>query len=330
MTSQKEDEQSVSKSSEDVAIHNFYKSNIIQPLKGFCTTVEEGCSISKAARKLFISPSAISKQIASLEDKLKVKLFNKKTENLINRVSLELTEEGREFYERAKDIIDGTDRLVFDFLEDKYERESKTLKIGANSAILVKILKYITLFKKNNKDINIEIKIYEQNEGLELLSNNKISVFISSLEENEEVMKNLKFTKLTKYIPYWVLYKGHPLENKKEITKNDVVNSDLIFNYRDITMITLKTLIDTYKIKSSININDSGLEGQKLLIKNELGIWLIFDIYLNLEDKKELVIKNAENMFPTGFGGCFTNKYANSITKQFVDFLVSKKEEIFI
>jgi len=50
----KKSEQLVEKTKEDIALQKFYKANLIQPLKGFCTTVEEGCCISKAARKLCI------------------------------------------------------------------------------------------------------------------------------------------------------------------------------------------------------------------------------------------------------------------------------------
>lgn len=316
---------------EDKIYQIFYKGNIIQPLKGFCTTVEEGCSMLRASDKLYLTGPTIVRQIQALEQKLKVKLF-KRSKVKVNGACLQLTEDGKKFYDKAKNVIKVTDSLFADYIEEKEDKDSKTLNIATNSAILPQIIPYITEYKKQNKNISLNIKVYTQNEALQLLLENKIDIFISSLEDNEKIEDGLKFEELSKYIPYWVLYKGHPLANKKseEITKDDIIKSDLIFNYRDITMSTLKTLIDSYGIKSSININDYGLEGQKLLIKNELGIWLIFDIYLNKEDKEQLIFKNAKNMFPTGKCGCFTRRQTKNIAEEFIKSLVLKKNKIFV
>ena len=59
----------------------------------FAQVVEQG-SFSGAARELQHSPSAVSKQIAALEDRLGLRLLTR-TQHGIN-----LTEEGRVFYDR--------------------------------------------------------------------------------------------------------------------------------------------------------------------------------------------------------------------------------------
>ena len=63
----------------------------------FKEVVESG-SYSNAAKKLYKSPSAISKQIASLEESLGAQLFDRTTR------SLALTEAGRLYYEHCKEI----------------------------------------------------------------------------------------------------------------------------------------------------------------------------------------------------------------------------------
>jgi DNA-binding transcriptional LysR family regulator len=64
----------------------------------FVRTVEQG-SFSAAARALSRSPSAVSRQIAALEDHLGVRLLNRSS----RRVTL--TEEGRTFHERCLRIV---------------------------------------------------------------------------------------------------------------------------------------------------------------------------------------------------------------------------------
>jgi DNA-binding transcriptional LysR family regulator len=64
----------------------------------FARTVEEG-SFSAAARALKLTPSAVSKQVSRLEDRLGARLLNRTTR------SLSLTEEGRAFHARCVQIL---------------------------------------------------------------------------------------------------------------------------------------------------------------------------------------------------------------------------------
>lgn len=64
----------------------------------FVTVVKQG-SFSAAAKMLHRSPSAISKLIAQLEDKLNIQLFDRTTR------TLKMTEAGELYYARAVDIV---------------------------------------------------------------------------------------------------------------------------------------------------------------------------------------------------------------------------------
>lgn len=68
----------------------------------FARVVDAG-GFSAAAREMSLTPSAVSKQIQNLEDKLGVRLLNRSTRKIA------LTEEGREFYERSRAIATGVD-----------------------------------------------------------------------------------------------------------------------------------------------------------------------------------------------------------------------------
>ncbi len=64
----------------------------------FVKAVESG-SFSAAARSINLTPSAVSKQISRLEDRLGARLFNRTTRQLAP------TEEGRAYYERCRQIL---------------------------------------------------------------------------------------------------------------------------------------------------------------------------------------------------------------------------------
>ncbi|QMT59146.1 LysR family transcriptional regulator [Legionella sp. PC997] len=73
--------------------------NILSCLKGFIATVD--CkSFSKAAQKLYISPSKLSKQITWLEEELKVTLLIRSTTRLV------VTESGHQLYEKALKLFE--------------------------------------------------------------------------------------------------------------------------------------------------------------------------------------------------------------------------------
>jgi len=313
--------------------HNFYKANIIQPLKGFCATVEEGCSLTRASEKLFLTPSAIVKQIQSLEDKLHIKLFRKIDSNRVNRIALELTEDGKAFYKKAREIIEKTEALIEEFSDEIDKKNSKTLNISINICVFQKIIFYIDEFRKKHKNLKINIIFQERQLGFESLLNDSIDLFISSLENGETIPFKMNFIELTKYIPYWVFYKGHSLENKnaENITKEDILKNTFIYNKNNISMTSLNNFFKDNNIKSAISFEECDMEMEKKLIQNKMCIWLIFNIFLNEDEKKYFVFKNAENFFPTGKYGCFIKRDVSKkeILKEFIEFLDKNKKEIY-
>ncbi len=73
--------------------------NKLEEMTAFVNAVEHH-GFSAAARELQLTPSAISKQIGRLEDRLGVRLFHRTTRQL------SLTQEGRAFYERCVSVLD--------------------------------------------------------------------------------------------------------------------------------------------------------------------------------------------------------------------------------
>ncbi|HAZ7574235.1 LysR family transcriptional regulator [Legionella sp. PATHC032] len=88
--------------------------NILSCLKGFIATVD--CkSFSKAAQKLYISPSKLSKQITWLEEELKVTLLIRSTTRLI------VTESGHRLYEKALDLFEQLELVKVIATPDQFE-----------------------------------------------------------------------------------------------------------------------------------------------------------------------------------------------------------------
>ena len=69
-----------------------------QVIHYFIAVVEQG-SFSKAAKKFYLSQSAISQQITKLENNLGFSLFDRRT------YYPTLTEEGKRYYEDRKSVV---------------------------------------------------------------------------------------------------------------------------------------------------------------------------------------------------------------------------------
>jgi len=116
----------------------------------FVRVVEDG-GFSAAARALRLTPSAISKQIARLEDRLGVRLINRTTRRL------GLTDEGRSFYERCVGILADIDEA-----EESVTRstDSPRGKLHINTGVAFgrnQINPLIPAFLEQYPDIEIDI-----------------------------------------------------------------------------------------------------------------------------------------------------------------------------
>ena len=93
-------------------------------LDSFIKAAESG-SISKAAEKLYISPTALMKQINQLEKQLDIKLFER------SHSGIKLTEAGAYIFEESKKLRQKSERI----LKEAYKLDSsrtRTIRIGSS------------------------------------------------------------------------------------------------------------------------------------------------------------------------------------------------------
>ncbi|MDN3519846.1 LysR family transcriptional regulator [Aquisalimonas lutea] len=132
----------------------------------FVRCVEHG-SFSAAARQLHMTPSAVSKQIRRLEDRLDARLFNRTT----RRVGL--TEVGQEFYRRCAEIMTRIQEAE-EAVGSLQGEVRGTLRVTATAAFArVQVLPRLNRFLAANPDLNIEFELTDRpvdvlNEGIDV------------------------------------------------------------------------------------------------------------------------------------------------------------------
>ncbi|SEN57150.1 transcriptional regulator, LysR family [Pseudomonas sp. ok272] len=119
-------------------------------LQIFVSVIECG-SISAAAEQVGQTPSAVSRCLSRLEAKLETTLINRTTRRM------DLTEEGKYFFEHAKRILDQMDELE-ERLSSRHKTPSGRLRINAASPFMLHaIVPYIDEFRRVYPDIQLEL-----------------------------------------------------------------------------------------------------------------------------------------------------------------------------
>ena len=119
-------------------------------LQIFVCVIECG-SISAAAEQVGQTPSAVSRTLSRLEAKLDTTLINRTTRRM------DLTEEGKYFFEQAKLILDQMDQLE-ERLSSRQQTPSGRLRINAASPFMLHaIVPYIDEFRGLYPDIQLEL-----------------------------------------------------------------------------------------------------------------------------------------------------------------------------
>lgn len=122
----------------------------------FARAVEEG-SFSAVARTLNLSPSAVSKQVRRLEDRLGVRLLHRSTRNL------SLTHEGRAIYERCRGVANAVEEA--EALAAAMSGEvSGTLRIAATVAFgKSQLLPALPAFMSAYPQLELDVELTDRN-----------------------------------------------------------------------------------------------------------------------------------------------------------------------
>ncbi|WP_286786570.1 MULTISPECIES: LysR family transcriptional regulator [Pseudomonas] len=127
-----------------------------EELQHFVAVVESG-SLSAAAQLLGLTPSALSRSLSRLEQKLSTTLLNRTTRRM------ELTEEGRFYLENAKAILQQMEALE-ERLSLRRQTPSGRLRIDAASPFMLHaVVPHIGEFRRLYPDIQLELSSNDLN-----------------------------------------------------------------------------------------------------------------------------------------------------------------------
>jgi DNA-binding transcriptional LysR family regulator len=175
-------------------------------------------SFAKAAINLSLSQPALSRRIQKLEQELGTKLFDRTTRKV------QLSYSGRNFYERARGIIDAI-KTATKTLNEKYNFPS-IIKIGAvNSALSNIVYPALKIFKEMEPRCKIQIIERSSNYVVDSVLGGEcdFGINFTGIQEPGIDFENLFIEDYVVVFP-----KGDVLEKKRKIKLSDIKNRDFI------------------------------------------------------------------------------------------------------
>ncbi len=298
----------------------FYKNNRLQQLRGFCAAMQFG-TLSKAANHLGLSHTAISLQIKSLEDDLKVQLFERKGPKI------KPTKEAALLYNIANQHVQVINGIFDEFVTQKNEDLSDEINIAANNSslsyILPKLMKY---YLKENPHIYPRIHFSEQEEGLEKLKKEEIDVLILPRREHRPIdLMFFEYTPMFYYAPVLFTLYNHPLAGKKKLTLEEICRYEFTLPSKGLTSVPyLDDIFKKYKIDKRFRIRFEDWSVARKYVEEGLVISIGADI--SHEGKRDVLCKTPlSHLFPVIDYGFVTMKNKKKHKKLLSLFELAKK-----
>ncbi|CAE6906253.1 HTH-type transcriptional regulator DmlR [Paraburkholderia nemoris] len=127
----------------------------VESLRHFRAVVEAG-SFTRAADMLGVAAPAVSRGIASLEQRLGARLFHRTTRQV------SMTETGERFYERASRILDELDAMEAETLNEAREPTGVLRVVAHTTATLNRLGPLIAGFKRSHPKVNLDVTLIER------------------------------------------------------------------------------------------------------------------------------------------------------------------------
>lgn len=192
----------------------------LQHLK-YLITVAEKCSITEAAKALFISQPSLSGAIKEVEKKAKITIFNR------CRAGVALTTEGMEFLGYARQVVQQMDLLEAKYIDNKSAKQrfcvsSQHYTFAANA--------FVELVQRFGQEhFEFILNETQTHQIIEDVRNRFSDLGVLYLSDsNENVLKklfaeyNLTFVELFTAAPHIFIRKEHPLAKKKSVLLEDL------------------------------------------------------------------------------------------------------------
>lgn len=271
-------------------------------------------SFTKAAKKLYISQSAVSIQIKKLEQELGTQLIERNSKNF------KLTFAGKELYRMSKEVFDKIKRLENEMKKIIESNKSKVV-VGATHNIGEPILPSIIIdYRKLYPELEFDIYIKNKDSLLQYLKDGIIDVILMESEYIED--KEINVIDTEKY-PF-VMVASEELTSLKKLKDMYLLKREDVLTSKYIDIFERKM---KFNLDKKMQVNGS-IETLKHLVKSGEGFTILpyYCVHEDVKKNKLHILYNFSNpadKFQIIYLKENENKY---LIRDFINFL--KKYEL--
>ncbi len=286
-------------------------------LKVFRCVVDQG-SFASAARKMGLSPAAISKNINELEAHLSVGLLNRTTRRM------SLTEAGSTYYERITRVLDDLQEADTT-LSSMRDMPRGVLRVSAPLTVtLVCLSSAIPRFLEKYPDVSIDLNLNDRRvniveEGFDVAIRGS-----DNLEDSGLIARKLMtMDRVLCGSPEYFKHNGS-LDNPEDLSKHNCVQFSLSdhaneYTFRNSDRKVSIPINGRYKVSSSLAVRDA--------LRDGFGVSLIPRVYVQ-EDLKSGRLQSVLDDWSANetilYAVYPSKRYVVSKVRAFLDFLIKE------
>jgi DNA-binding transcriptional LysR family regulator len=263
----------------------------LKQLRAFVHTAKTE-SISAAAERLELSQPSISLHIKTLEEELKVILFERRGPKI------KITPAGKILYELSLPLVEGMDRLPDVFAARLGDVETGSLDIAAGEATILYILPhFVEAFNKQYPAIKLRLRNVTGRNGMALLRRDEADFAVGSMIERVE---DMNYYPIFSFDPVLIAPLKHPLAGlakERKLTLEDISPYGLILPPRHLSTWTMvKLAFQQYNVPYNVTLEAGGWEVIKKYVELGMGISIVTNICLTGIEK--LAVIPLDEYFP--------------------------------
>ncbi|MGJ7920645.1 LysR family transcriptional regulator [Neobacillus sp. LXY-4] len=226
--------------------------------------------VSEAAQHIHVAQSAISRQIANLEDELGVQLFEKDGRNV------KLTPVGKLFLEHAETALKAID-YAKEQIDEYLNPESGTIKVGFPTSLASHLMPtVISAFKEKHSNVAFQLRQGSYKFLIDAVKNREINLaFLGPVPtQDPDIESQILFSEnISALLPI-----SHPLAGQRSLRLNDLRNDEFVLFPEG--MVLHRVVIDACKQAGFIPNGSSvgeDLDAIKGLVSAGMGVTLLPD-----------------------------------------------------
>lgn len=267
-------------------------------------------SITQVARKINISPSAISQSVSQVEDKLGLKLFNRTPAGTYT------TSEGERIIELARQVIKSYNSLL-DQANSMQAGQDHPLKIGVSNEVPKFLLDLLMKFQEKHFSFKVELSEYQSKEIVDLIQAEKLDLGLVYVTPGHlQRMSDLHFDKLYEDEVKLFMSRNHYLADAEELDVELLCEQDFILFKDEYIMEIIREFQVKYR---TINV-----------MTTTSSVRVLLDMLNNLQGVSFIRSKQLkQNLLGLPEDNLITKDISNLISRSFSYGLVHRKNPLF-